>query len=387
MTPKKDNPVGLRPRHRSGCPAQAGGDCKCSPGWEAWAYHARHGRKIRRTFPTKAAAKAWRADAVVDVRKGRLAPPTPMTVQMAWDEWYAGACSGLIRPRKGAAFKPSTLRGYRAAMETVVLPEFGSVRLSSLSHLDLQDFADSLLAKGASPSTVRNTLMPLRPIFRRACKRGDVVVNPTGGLEMPAVELTRRSDVTKDDVVKLLAALPDDHRALWAMAFYGGLRLGEIQALDWSAVDLDAKTVKVERGWDGVAREFIVPKSKAGTRVVPLTQRLRTLLAEHRLRTGRSTGLVFGADGVKPFVGSTVSRRAKNAWEEAGLPVTSIHVARHAAVSFLIDTGLNVKEISTYIGHASVATTLDRYGHLLRGSEAAAADRLDTYFEDDLAAS
>jgi hypothetical protein len=79
--------------------------------------------------------------------------------------------------------------------------------------------------------------------------------------------------------------------------------------------------------------------------------------------------------------GGRFVRRAKDAWEDAGLPVTSLHVGRHAAVAFLIDVGLNVKEISTYIGRASVATTLDGYGHLLRGSEAAAADRLDSYCE------
>ena len=62
---------GLRRRHSVGCAARKGRRCDCRAGWEAFVFSARDGRKIRRTFPTMAAAKAWRADAVGGLVEGR----------------------------------------------------------------------------------------------------------------------------------------------------------------------------------------------------------------------------------------------------------------------------------------------------------------------------
>lgn len=60
-----------------------------------------------------------------------------------------------------------------------ILPTLGSKRLTAVSHLTLQDLADRLIAQGLSPSSVRNTILPLRAIYRRALHRGEVAVNPT----------------------------------------------------------------------------------------------------------------------------------------------------------------------------------------------------------------
>jgi integrase len=76
------------------------------------------------------------------------------------------------------------------------MPEFGAVRLSELQRKDLQGYVDRLLVDGVhNPSTIRNTLVPLRVIFRRAVVRGEVAVNPTIGLEIPPSSSTRTSAV------------------------------------------------------------------------------------------------------------------------------------------------------------------------------------------------
>jgi integrase len=68
-----------------------------------------------------------------------------------------------------------------------VLDDLGAAKLSDVARADVQDLADRLLAKGLDPSTVRNALMPLRAVYRRALARGEVAVNPCAGLELPAV--------------------------------------------------------------------------------------------------------------------------------------------------------------------------------------------------------
>jgi integrase len=137
---------------------------------------------------------------------------------------------------------------------------------------------------GHNPSTIRNTLLPLSAIFRRAIVRGEIAINPTAGLELPAVRGRRERIVTPQEATRFLAAL-DHARALWATAMYAGLRLGELMALEWERVHLARKVIRVEWSYDPKARQRVSPKSRAGVRrprVRPL--RRSPVLAVNRVR-------------------------------------------------------------------------------------------------------
>lgn len=185
------------------------------------------------------------------------------------------------------------------------------------SVADLQAFVDRLLDIGHDPSTIRNTLMPVRAIFRRALARGEVAVNATTGLELPAVRGRRDRIASPDEAARLLTALDRD-RALWATAMYAGLRLGELLALTWSAVDLDTGLLHVRRSWDPKEGP-VASKSRAGLRSVLVPLVLRGHLAEHRLACRWSDGLVFGRSPERPFLAKTPNDRAQRAWRKAEL--------------------------------------------------------------------
>lgn len=222
--------------------------------------------------------------------------------------------------------------------------------------------------------------MPLRAIFRRALVRDTgVTVNPTTGLELPAVRGRRDRIVSVEEADGLLAALDAEDRAMWATAFFAGLRRGELLALRWEDVDLATGVLRVERGYDDKAREFVEPKSRAGRRTVPIAAELREHLRAERFRTGRAQGLVFGATAAEPFDYWASMRRTGRAWKKARLTPVGLHEARHAFASLMIAAGVNAKALSAYMGHSSVTITFDRYGHLMPGNEEEAAGLLDAY--------
>jgi integrase len=307
-----------------------------------------------------------------------------ITLKQAATAWIDGAADGSIRNRSGDSYKPSAIRGYEQALRLRVLPDFGQRRLSELGRNDFQDLADRLASSGTDPSTIRNTLMPLRAIFRRAVARGDVAINPTTGLELPAVRGVRERIATPYEAAVLIDAVPSADRAMWATAMYAGLRLGELLALGWSDVDFEAGVIRVERSWDP-KEGFIEPKTRAGRRVAPIPSGLRGLLLEHRLRQGRAgKGLVFGRSATRPFTPPSVQRRARIAWTAAKLTPITPHECRHTFASLMIAAGVNAKALSTYMGHANIAITIDRYGHLMPGNEQEAAGLLDAYLERSL---
>jgi integrase len=375
--PPQNRPAGIRPRHSRSCPARGWEACSCKPSYESTAWSHRDSKKIRRSFPTLAAARAWQRDAVTALARGELRSPTRQTVRQAAEAWLAGARAGEIRSRSGEVFKPSTIRSYGDSLRAHVVPELGGLRVSDLRRADVQTFVERLNGAGLDPSTVRNAVSSLRVVCRRALVRQEIMLNPCVGLELPAVRGRRTPKVSAEEVAARIAALPEADRALWAVAFFAGLRLGELRALEWADIDLGQRTIHVERSWDRVAGP-VAPKSRAGRRVVPLAQEARTHLIAWRLKTGRNTGLVFG-NGDVPFDPTSAATRARRAWDRAGLPSITFHVARHICASLMLAAGIPIHEVSRYLGHSSISITIDVYGHLSEGAEARAGVTLDAY--------
>jgi integrase len=123
------------------------------------------------------------------------------------------------------------------------------------------------------------------------------------------------------------------------------------------------------------------PKSAVGRRKVPIASRLRALLAAYRLASPRASGHVFGSTGTGVAAIRHITKRADDAWSAAQLDRITLHEARHTYASLMIAAGVNAKALSTYMGHANISITLDRYGHLMPGNEAEAATLLDTYLD------
>lgn len=256
------------------------------------------------------------------------------------------------------------------------------MRLSAITRADVQDFADKLTAEGLAPSTVANTLDPLRVIFRRAIRRDVLAVDPTEHLELRRPKGRRERIATPTEAVALLAPLPDFERVLYATAMYTGMRRGELRALRRSDVDLPARVIHVRRGWDDVEGEQD-GKSEAAERDVPILDPLAPELAAHLLRLAPGGDpLVFGLGADEPFYPSTVRNRALAAWKAANdqrgpddqLEPIGLHEARHTCASVLIAANANPKVIQSVMGHADISMTFDHYGHLMPdGLEQAAA--------------
>jgi integrase len=273
-----------------------------------------------------------------------------------------------------------------------VIPEFGSVRLSELSRADLQSFVDRLLDRKLAPSTIRNTMNPLQALYRHAVRRELVAVNPTREVELPAARGRRERIATAVEAARLIAAVPDSDRPIWATAFYAGLRRGELQALRASDIDLCRAEIAIHRSWDQYEGP-IAPKSKAGVRTVPILGVLREQLGGCALATG--SALVFGRGEDDPFAPKGIADRAKRAWVAANereretateegrapdllRPIT-FHECRHTFASLLIHAGVNPKAIQEFMGHATIEETFSRYGHLMPGARDQARELVDAY--------
>ncbi len=397
-TKKRTRPEGVVIRHTRSCASRADGKCDCTPKYQSWAWDPMTRRKLRKTFPTVAAAKSWRAATSTAIKRHELRATRSPTLAVAADELIAGMRSGGIRARGGDRYKPSTIGSYQGSLREHVLPALGRRRISDVSRGDLVELIERMQGAGLSSSTIRNAVNPLHVLFRRALDRGIITVSPAASLPLPAPARGRDRITTPGESAALIEALPPSDEALWTLALYGGLRSGEIQALRWADLDFEAGTIRVERSWDPKSATMVAPKSRSSRRTVPLLGQVRAALLEHRLRTGRRSGLVFGRDSEHPFAHSSALERAYSAWRTAGIPPLAcdldthqrdggdlpafgrigLHEARHSYVSMMLAAGVSIANVSRYAGHSSPAFTLARYVHARTdqaGDDAGTVDR------------
>jgi integrase len=190
------------------------------------------------------------------LQNGTLSGATGPTIREAAEQFIAGIKSGAIRNRSGRRYKPSAIGGYERDLRNRVLPALGASRLARLTRAEVQVWADSLARESLAPSTIRNVVNPLQALYGWAIPRGMAHINPRTNLRLPSGEKARDRIATPSEAATLIVALPAKDQAALGLSVYAGLRLGEILALDWSAIDLERQTLRVVRAWDPKARVF-----------------------------------------------------------------------------------------------------------------------------------
>jgi integrase len=373
-------PKGIRERHSRSCRARAGGRCDCEPSFEAQVWSPAEGRPVRNTFHDQAEAKAWVRDARVALRRGRQVLRAVPTLEQVGEAWLEQARAGVIRATGGHPYKPATIREYERTLRLRAYPMLGAEPLDQISRADVQELVDDLAAKGLASTTIETTVNALRVIYRHEIARDRLKDNPTRDVTLPSGGRRRERFATPVEAKALLAALPVEDRAVWATAFFAGLRRGELMALRDQAVDLKAGEIRVVAGWDPIEGE---QETKGrGRRTVPIIGELGSILAAHRLRTGRrGPDLMFGETEVSPLDRRALQRRADRAWKAAKLKRITLHECRHTFASIAIAAGVNIGTVSAALGHASVTITWDRYHHLMPGTMDEAASLIQAYVE------
>jgi integrase len=379
----------------------------------AWivAYTDQDGQRHIETFKRKKEADAWAQQTGVDVRAGTHTPASKSpTVAQAADAW--------IDRIAGKDREQSTLAQYRQHAKHIS-SRIGHHRLGNLTAPGINTFYDELVTgdKKVSRAMARKLLVSLKSILRDAQRRGTVAQNVALSVK---ADVDKRShhrlvvgvDIpTPSDIKLIIAALsghPGGLRPLLLTAIFTGLRASELRGLRWLDVDFKRPVVHVKQRADRY-NAIGKPKSKAGDRTIPIGPDLVNILRAWKLACPKGeAGLVFPTRKGRIEHHSNMVRAFKQAVLAAGLTVpvvdqhgkpkrdadgvpimaakyTGLHSLRHFYASWCInrkaDGGLElpVKIVQTRLGHATVAMTMDRYGHLFPsqddGSELVGAER------------
>ena len=311
---------------------------------------------------------------------GESIEPVAATFSEYLDEWL-----DVIRPRVA----PRTASSYSSLIETHIKPAIGWKRVGALSPLDLEALYSSLEGK-RSRRTIQYIHTVINAALRQAVRWRVIQHNPAGDTDHRIRTGKRQVSIqpfTEEELVVFLKhADADPYYAVFLVAVTSGLRPEEYLALKWSDFDKTRRSLKVERV---IVREsgewtFREPKTKSGTRTVPIPRLTVEALVRHKRKQNKvriaSSGyaadnLIFaGAEGQPLDANNLRNRNFHSILTAAKLESRRLYDLRHTWVTLSLAAGVDAKTVSEWAGHSSVAFTLDTYSKVIpsmkeRGSE------------------
>ncbi len=339
-------------------------------------YRDPSGRQRTKNFAKKSDAEKHAA--IVEADKVRGQWSDPQLARTSFGSWWTQYCGSKVH------LSASTRARTESLGRNMILPTFGTVELGSIQPVLIRRWISELMERRYAPATVHKAYQLFGAAIRAAVEEGLIVRSPLRGISLPRQAQTAMRFLTAEEVSLLAEAIDPRYRALVFTAAYSGLRLGELTGLRVTDIDFLRRKLHVDQTLTEVSGElrFKEPKTRGSRRTVNLPKAVIGILAEHIAAYPSTSGLVFTAIQGGPIRQTNFRRRH---WQPAVRASIGgqcrFHDLRHTHAALMISQGEHPKVIQSRLGHASISTTLDTYGHLFEGLDEAAADRLNAVFE------
>ena len=336
---------------------------------------------------------------ISEIDEGDYIEPSKMTLREWLDIWMSEYCGDK---------KYSTLKHYRAIINTHIKPELGDITLGKLTTPEVQKFYNRLSkppdgSPGISPKTVKNAHGVLSKAMAVAVVSGYIRRNPCTGVILPRIERHEVEPLTDDQVALLLqmAEQDEEYGILLKVILLTGVRKAEALGITWDCVDFRRGVIRVNKQLqkrplrDGGVM-FASLKNGKGRILKPAPYVMELMRKQYNLqirqreaasaawkgwnteaehRTSLAFLTVFGT----PLQPQTTSSHFKKLAAEIGAPNARVHDLRHTYAVLSLQNGDDVKTVQGNLGHATAAFTLDVYGHVSDAMKAASASRMEEY--------
>lgn len=359
-------------------------------------YHARYfagyrsdGKRIypSKTFSTYKEANEWLTLKLRQKHLGEYAEASSLTVEKFIVQYLVA---------KQHKLRENTLYTYKGYLEQYIRHGLGQKKLSQVKPMDVEQWQAELLSRKLAPQTVLSVRVMLGGALQRAVQQGLLVRNPVKDAETVKGERSEKLCFTPPQARAFLAACKGRLGVMLKVMLQTGLRPEEAMGLCWKDLTLegDRHLLRVNQVclWlVGGEWKFKTPKTKNGVRQIGIQPSLALELKEHRrsqletrLKVGkhyRDHDLVFTNDIGAPIKRSPLRDQFKSMLPS--LDVSSkmrLYDLRHSFVTLSLVAGVDIKTVSEEAGHASVAFTLDHYGHVLQVMRDAAVDKRAALF-------
>ncbi len=260
--------------------------------------------------------------------------------------------------------KSTAVAEYASLLRLHVLPFFADRPVAEISADEIQSYMAFKVESGLSPRSVRNHLAVLRAMLKNAVAVGLVDANVAMKVTAPKYQRVEQRFPTPSEMKAILDSCPRAWTLALAIPIYSSARKGEALALRWSSVSIENRQIAFIRSMHAGVEHTV--KSSASRASVAMAEELVPLFLERRQHVPDPIdGLVLCDKSGAALGDGVLNRVLSRACQKAGVEHFTYHQLRHGSIAALIASGAHPLVVSRFARHASVATTLDEYGHLL----------------------
>ena len=354
-------------------------------------YDPETGKRITKNVlgKTQAEVKEKLAKAIEESKKLDIVRSDEYTVGEWLRLWYELYSKPNIRP--------TTADSYHRGIELHVIPRIGEIKLKKLTSRDIQKLYKDLQENGRlrksqkskkpglSNSTVRGIHMMLHNALDRAVKERLILRNPTEDCIIPKIQKQEMKILHPEDMKAYLEAA--DKRGVLPMFYLelvSGLRKGELTALLWSDLDITNRTISVSKQYvrnpDG-SLELTQPKTENSVRLVSIPQTAVDLLIQEHSKHPDSPYMFPSPLTGEMYHPDSVVNLHKKILMDAGLEHLRFHDLRHTFATTALQNGVDVKTVSSILGHFDAGFTLRTYTNATRQKQNEAAAAMGSFME------
>ncbi len=293
--------------------------------------------------------------------------------------------------------KRSTMQRYEMDIRLHILPLLGDCKLKELKPVQITQLYNWAQDQGLSHKSIKNLHGTLHRILQDAVDNEYMTKNVADRAKIPkAMKAAKEMRPLKDTEVPLFIQAIKGHQfeALYFVALFTGMRESELIGLTWDCIDWENNRIRIYRQLPrerekGIADTFTSLKNGKSREIAPAAKVfsvLRTVKAEQaekKLKAGgkwnNEEGFVFTYENGEHVNGRTVYNNFKSIVSSLGVAEVRFHDLRHTYATIALQEGVDVKTVSHNLGHATVAFTLDRYGHVSERMKDDSAEKMDRF--------
>lgn len=258
--------------------------------------------------------------------------------------------------------KLSTMTDYRYSMNRYILPRFGNTPIREIGYLDIREFISELTC---SKKRINNILVPMRSVLKMAFLSEIIEKNPMDRVKNVKTVKPDIYPMSMEEVMLFLANVSQPYRCFFIVAFYTGMRFGEMAVLKWRNVDFKLGVIKVRE--TRVMGEEGSPKTRKSIRDVIMVPPVRDALKNDHKETFSKSDYVFRNQYGKPLDPQSVNFHVwKPALKKAGLEARSLYQTRHTFATLMLDAGEHPGWVQKMMGHETMQMIYEKYYSYIR---------------------